>query len=91
MPTYQELTFDTQNTRSAHSKGQTCRVLNSQKIRENRFVWTTTKFDKYRGSQIMDLNRVVVNKSLHPPPDASVTALACATAAPDAGADLAPI
>jgi hypothetical protein len=26
------------------------------------------------------------NKSLHPPPDASVTALADATAAPDAGA-----
>jgi hypothetical protein len=26
------------------------------------------------------------NKSLHPPPDASVTALAFATAAPDAGA-----
>jgi hypothetical protein len=29
---------------------------------------------------------VVPNKSLHSPPDASVTALAFATAAPDAGA-----
>jgi hypothetical protein len=30
--------------------------------------------------------QVPSNKSLHPPPDASVTALAFATAAPDAGA-----
>ena len=30
--------------------------------------------------------KLMPNKSLHPPPDASVTALAFATAAPDAGA-----
>jgi hypothetical protein len=33
-----------------------------------------------------EMGDVTYNKSLHPPPDASVTALAFATAAPDAGA-----
>ena len=32
------------------------------------------------------MSQLEPNKSLHPPPDASFTALAFATAAPDAGA-----
>jgi hypothetical protein len=34
----------------------------------------------------MNMSQMPPNKSLHPPPDASVTALASATAAPNAGA-----